>query len=143
LQDIRIPGSKLKIAISIKENGVVSKSIMHPLLPHPKEDQFSKKKKKCTNLIQIVDQIYFLPNLLVASVSLANIVLLYQKDGSSPTVLQWQNCWCLVFLKHKQTSRAYPLCLTPSLLMHLHHTIESFLSFQYLCSVHARSRPFC
>jgi len=45
LQDIRIPGSKLKIAISIKENGVVSKSIMHPLLPHPKEDQFSKKKK--------------------------------------------------------------------------------------------------
>jgi hypothetical protein len=128
LQDIRIPGSKLKIAISIKENGVVSKSIMHPLLPHPKEDQFSKKKKKCTNLIQIVDQIYFLPNLLVASVSLHQM-LLHRKDGSSPTVLQWQDCWCLVFLKHRQTSRAYPLCLTPSLFMHLHHTIEFFFLF--------------
>ena len=107
---------------------------MHPFLPHHKEDRFSKKKNT-PNLIQIVDQIYFLPNLLVASVSLHQM-LLHRKDGSSPTVLQWQDCQCLVFLKHRQTSRAYPLCLTPSLFMHLHHTIEFFFS---LSSTFAKS----
>jgi len=56
--------------------------------------------KTALNLIQNVDQIYLLPNLLVASVSLAHTVLLRCKDGSSPTVVPcfpqtWTNKPCL------------------------------------------------